>query len=446
MEFAAELADKLYYLWFIVVLGIVVFVHEYGHYIVGRWCGIHAEVFSIGFGKELFAWTDSRGTRWRIGLLPLGGFVKFLGDADGTSSAPDDAALAKMDARTLRHSFHGAAVWRRALAVAAGPVFNFILSVVVFAGLAMWQGQAVPGAKVGSVSQVEGHDFGLRAGDEILSVNGAAVTGLGGLYATAAAMPQPGPLEVTLERDGREITTEIPYVNPPLVGWVAPMSAAMGAGLRENDLITAIDGTPIASFRELQQMVMASQDKSLSVSLLRDGQPREVTLTPVMTDIEDGQGGYVRRPVIGISSGVPIMPELRTPMPWEAASLGVERTWSVIAGSVSGIYHIIAGDVSARNLQGPLGIMQVSGDTARSGLDDLVNLLAVISTAIGFLNLMPVPVLDGGHLVFLGYEAVRGRPPADRWVEYASGLGLAMVLMLMLFATYNDVLRLIGLA
>lgn len=446
MDIIASLADKLYYLSFLFVLGVVIFVHEFGHYIVGRWCGIHAEVFSLGFGKELFHWTDRRGTRWRVGILPLGGYVKFLGDVDGTSTTPDEAALKAMDPKTRAHSFHGAAVWRRALAVAAGPVANFILSIIVFAGLALWIGRGVDGPVVGTVGPVPGYADQLEPGDRLLSVDGRQVGGISELYTIARDMPVPGPLPVTVARGEEVIATELPYPLAPLVGWVSPLSAAMRAGLEEGDVILSADGVPLPAFADLQAAVIGSEGRPLELGVLRDGQEIPVTLTPRMQDIQLADGSFEQRPMIGITGGLPLRGEVETPGPIDALGIGVEGTWRVIEGSVSGIYNIITGTISARNLQGTLGMAQASGESARSGFDDLLNLLAVISTAIGFLNLMPIPVLDGGHLVFLGYEAIRGRPPADRWVEYASGLGLAMVLMLMLFATYNDVLRLIGLA
>lgn len=439
------LGGKLIYLWFIVVLGIVVFVHELGHYLVGRWCGIHAEVFSIGFGRELVGWVDRRGTRWRVGLLPLGGYVKFLGDADGSSKA-DKAALAGMDPARRARSFHGAAVWKRALAVAAGPFFNFALSIVVFAGLGLWFGRAVDSAVVGEVLDVPGYEVGLRPGDRILAVNGTPAARLADLYAAADAMAEPGPMQVVLEREGRRIETEIPFIRPPLIGSVQPFSAAWRAGMQERDLVLALDGVPVPSFEALRRTVLAAEGRELRVTFSRAGEVREAVLVPKVTDVPDGKGGFEKRVLIGVTMDFLVAAELRRPGPLEALADGAGRTWEVITNSVSGLWHILLGEVSATNLQGPIGIAQLSGEMAKLGADRLITLIAVISTAIGLLNLFPIPILDGGHLVFLGIEAVRGKPAGDRWMDYASAVGLAMVLMLMLFATYNDVLRLIGLA
>ncbi|GIX15318.1 MAG: zinc metalloprotease [Paracoccaceae bacterium] len=436
--------DYFIYAWFVVVLGIVVFVHEFGHYYVGRLCGIEAEVFSIGFGRELFGWFDRRGTRWRVAILPLGGYVRFVGDADGASRA-DPEALARMSPELRARSFHGAPVWKRALTVAAGPVFNFLFSIIVFAGLGLWFGQAQDGPVVGSVLEMPGLETGLRPGDRLMEVNGTPVARLGELYAIAERMPEPGPVRVVLERDGRVIETEIPYPLPPIVGSVQPFSAAWRAGLEEGDRILALDGEPVPSFRALREKVLASEGKELKALVQRGEETFQTVLVPRVMDIPDGAGGFEKRVLIGVGIRYVAGPVVERPGPIGAVAIGLDRTWEVIHNSVSGLIHMIRGDVSPSNLQGPLGIAQLSGEMAKLGIDRLVTLIGVISSAIGLLNLFPIPILDGGHLVFLAIEAVRGRPPSERWVEYASAIGLALVLFLMLFATYNDVLRLIGL-
>jgi regulator of sigma E protease len=438
--------NNVIYLWVIVVLGVVVFVHEYGHYIVGRWCGIEAEVFSIGFGRELFGWVDRRGTRWRIGLLPLGGYVRYLGDADGTSTRADPAALARIDPSRQHRTFHGAPVGRRMLAVAAGPVFNFILSIIVFAGLALWFGKPADGPTVGRVTDLPGLATGLKPGDRLLEVNGTPVERLADLYEAAEAMPTPGPMSAVVERDGQRLALTLPYMLPPYIGSVQPFSAAWRAGLEEGDLILAVEGRPVAAFEEMRRIVMAAEGRELRFTYQRGSDVRTAVLVPKVMDVPDNEGGFEKRVLIGVGLNYLVGSEVVRPGPIEAVGDGVARTWEVIASSISGIVHMIRGDVSPSNLQGPLGIAQLSGEMARLGMDRLVSLIAVISTAIGLLNLFPIPVLDGGQLVFLGIEAVRGRPAGDRWMEYASAVGLAMVLLLMLFATYNDVLRLIGLA
>ncbi|MEM9048186.1 MAG: RIP metalloprotease RseP [Pseudomonadota bacterium] len=437
-------SEYFIYLWFIAVLGIVVFVHELGHYLVGRWCGIDAEVFSVGFGRELFAWVDKRGTRWRVGLLPLGGYVKYLGDADGASRADPDA-LARMDPAIRARSFHGATVWRRALAVAAGPVFNFVFSILVFAGLGLWFGTAQDDPIVGNVFDHPGYVTGLQTGDRLISVNGEPIERLSSLYGLANEMDAAAPMSVVLERDGTRIETEIAYVLPPLVGSVQPFSAAWRAGLEEGDLILSIDGQAVPSFAALRETVLASEGQELAVQYQRGDAIRDAVMVPKITDIPDGQGGFEKRVLIGVGIKYVASAVIERPGPIEAIGIGIDRTWSVITNSISGLIHIIRGDVSATNLQGPIGIAHLSGEMAKMGIDRLITLIALISSAIGLLNLFPIPVLDGGHLLFLGIEAVRGRPPSERWVEYASAVGLALVLLLMLFATYNDVLRLFGL-
>lgn len=446
MEAAYSFVSEYFiYLWFVVVLGIVVFVHEYGHYIVGRWVGIDAEVFSIGFGRELFGWVDRRGTRWRVGLLPLGGYVKYVGDGEASSTTPDPEKLRKMDPATRARSFHGAAVWRRMLAVAAGPVFNFIFSIVVFAGLGLWMGQAQEGPVVGQVTELPGHEVGLREGDRLIEVEGQPVERLGQLYTIANEMAQAAPMEVVLERDGETIETTIPFVLKPMVGSVQPFSAAWRAGLEEGDLILTIDGAPVPSFTALRDTVLASEGEELRITYQRGAQTYDATLVPKISDIPDGEGGFEKRVLIGVGIQYVAGAVVERPGPVEALGIGVSRTWDVVYNSVSGLAHIISGEVSPTNLQGPIGIAHLSGEMAKLGLDRLITLIALISSAIGLLNLFPIPILDGGHLVFLTIEGVRGRPAGERWVEYASAVGLAMILLLMLFATYNDVLRLFGL-
>lgn len=442
MEFIQYLFSSWYVLpAFFFVLGIVVFVHEYGHYIVGRWCGIHAEVFSIGFGKELLSWVDKRGTRWRIGLLPLGGYVKYLGDADAASK-PDQAQLAAMDQDTRDRSFHGAAVWKRMLSVVAGPVFNFMLSIVVFSGLALWEGRYVDEPVLGNVVSLKNYDIGLQSGDRILAANGTSVESLRDVFRIADEMPEPGPMDIRVQRGDDDIVVTTPFLRVPLISRVAPRSAALDAGVKPGDLILKVDDQPIQEFDQLVATVQAAEGRALDLQVLRDGQTLNFEMTPQVTAIQLPDGGFEERAMIGVVIGRVLEPAIVTPGPVQAVETGILATWRVISGSISGIVHMFSGAISATNIQGPLGIAMVSGDMAAEGFDSLINLMAVISTAIGLINLFPIPILDGGQLVFLSIEGLRGRPLGERWVEFASAFGLALVLLLMLFATYNDVMRL----
>ncbi len=420
---------------FLAVLGVVVFVHEYGHYIVGRWCGIHAQVFSIGFGKELYAWTDSRGTRWRIGALPLGGYVKFLGDADATSSEVDEETMARLSDEERARSFPGAALWRRAATVAAGPAFNFLLSIVIFAGMAMAIGVAEDRPVIGEVIEADGYAMPLLPGDEVISVDGRPVSDFAELVEAYAEVPGDRH-EVVVERGGRRLTLETGPLMPPLVGGVSPGGPADKAGLRAGDAILAVDGVPIRDFRELQDAVRAAGER-LTLTIRRGAETFETELEPAISPVPT-RDGVEMRPLIGVTATALAGPRARIPGPIEAVGIGVSRTWSVIDSSLSYLAAMIAGEADTSSLGGPIRIASMSGDAAEAGLASFIGMIGLLSTSIGLINLFPIPVLDGGHLVFYAIEALRGRPLGDRVVEAATGLGLGLVILLMVFVTYND--------
>ncbi|MEM9228598.1 MAG: RIP metalloprotease RseP [Pseudomonadota bacterium] len=426
---------------FIIVLGVVVFVHEYGHYIVGRWCGIHADTFSLGFGPVLTSWVDKRGTKWQVAALPLGGYVKFLGDADGSSRA-DPEALAGLSAEEHARSFPGASVGRRSLTVAAGPFANFILSMLIFGGIAMWSGVGTDRPVIGQIMDLPGEEVDLREGDLVLEVNGAAITTFAEIYTIANDMPEAAPLDLLIEREGQRQQVTIPYPLPPAVFNVEPLSAASVAGLKPGDLIRAAAGTPLHSFGDLRDAVTSSGGETISLDVQRGTELIQLTITPRETERMTPDGTIETRVMIGVAGDALVFPQTTTPAPWTALWIGAQRVVEVITMSLTGIGHIIMGNLGADNLQGPLGIAQISGESASQGAGNLISLIAVISTAIGMLNLFPIPVLDGGHLLMFGYEALRGRPPAEAVMRVAMTLGLGMVLLLMVFATYNDLMRL----
>lgn len=428
---------------FVVVLGIVVFVHEYGHYIVARWCGIRSEVFSLGFGPVIWSRRDKRGTLWQVAALPLGGYVKFLGDSDGSSRA-DPASLSRMTTAERAESFHGASVGRRMLTVLAGPVFNFILTVVVFAGLILWQGVPMERPVLGEIQPLPNAEQPLRAGDVVLEVNGSPVEEFRDIYEAVAEMPAPGPMTFTVERDGERLSLEAPYALPPVVSGVEPLSPASEAGLRPGDVILSADGRPLDAFEELRQTVLASGGRSIPLEVWRMGETLTLPIAPIERDTQDGEGGFERRVMIGVAGAALYVPAVETPAPWTAVGLGVARMADVIVQSLDGMRHILTGALGAENLQGPLGIAQISGETASQGLVSFITLIGVISTAIGLLNLFPIPVLDGGHFVAFLIEALRGRPPSERAMQVAMSIGLGLILLLMVFATYNDIIRLVS--
>ncbi|MFN4277638.1 MAG: RIP metalloprotease RseP [Ferrovibrio sp.] len=367
MDFIASLAG--YVVPFVVVLTIIVFIHELGHYWVARRCGVRVEVFSIGFGPELFGWNDKHDTRWKISAIPLGGYVKFFGDADATSSA-DNGAVATMTAAERKVSFHHQRLRNRMAIVAAGPVANFIFAIFIYAALFSLIGQ--------------------------------------------------------------------PFT-PPVVGDVVQGSAAEAAGLRAGDRIQSADGTGIQRFEELRSYVALRAETPIALTVLRDGGEIALTVVPSRVDVADGMGGTQRVGQIGIrTTGIDFVRH----DPATAIVQAVRETWQVVANTFTYLGRIIQGRESGDQLSGPLGIAKMSGDVAKNGWLGLVSLMATLSVAIGLINLFPVPMLDGGHLMFYAVEAVRGRPLGERAQEYGFRIGFALVMSLFLFATWNDLNRL----
>lgn len=380
MEFAASLwnAGQFvlgYLLPFLFVLTIVVFVHELGHFLVGRWCGVDVKTFSIGFGRELFGFNDRHGTRWRFALIPLGGYVKFSGDADA-ASAPDDAAVNRMSAQERARSFPAQSLGERAAIVAAGPIANFLLAILIFAGSAFFFGKQVL----------------------------------------------------------------IPRVDAVVAG-----SAAEKAGLKAGDIVIAIDGQRVTSFSDMQRIVSTRPDERLEVQVERDGGTVTLPVTPALTEMKT-QLGIQRIGVIGVKASP-------RPEDWqtqrfgllESTKAGFVETWFVVTRTYDYIAKLVTGRESTDQLSGPIRIAQVSGIVASNGgLLGLINLAAILSVSIGLMNLVPVPMLDGGHLLFYVYEALRGRPLSPRAQEIGFRVGLALVLMLMLFVTWNDIVHVRG--
>lgn len=361
---------------FLFVLTLVVFVHELGHFLVGRWCGVDVKTFSIGFGRELFGFDDRHGTRWRFSLIPLGGYVKFSGDAD-VSSAPDDEAVSRMTPQERARSFPAQSIGERAAIVAAGPIANFMLAILIFAGSA------------------------FIFGKQVLA----------------------------------------PRVNEIVAG-----SAADRAGLKAGDLVIAIDGQPIHSFADMQRIVSTRPGETLSVTVTRAGDAVTLPVTPALVEM-DSPLGKQRIGVIGVKASS--RPEDWTTQRFglaDSVKQGFTESWFIVTQTYDYVAKLVRGRASTDQLSGPIRIAQVSGAVAHNaGLLGLINLAAILSVSIGLMNLLPVPMLDGGHLLFYLYEAVRGRPLSPRAQEIGFRLGLALVLMLMLFVTWNDVVHVKGL-
>ena len=362
---------------FLLVLTPVVFIHELGHFLVARWCGVKVKDFSIGFGREIFGFYDRYGTRWRFAWLPLGGYVKFLDD-ENAASGPSREALERLAPSEREGAFQTKPLAARAAIVAAGPIANFLLAIAIYSLMFMFIGE------------------------------------------------QP---------------------TPPRVGTLVPNMPAAGAGFKPGDLIVRIDGESIESFTDILRIVSSSANRPLTFEVDRGGSLVRLQATPELQESTDRFGNKFKRGVIGITA--PATPaegvEAKRYGPAEAVVRAVRKTYTIIAGSLSGIYDIIMRRMSADQMRGPLGIAEISGQVATLGPVALLQFVAFISVAIGFINLFPVPVLDGGHLLFYAIEAVRRRPLSERAQEIGLRIGLALVLLLFIFVTFNDILRLTGL-
>jgi regulator of sigma E protease len=362
-----------YVIPFLFVLTIVVFFHELGHFLVARWAGVKVLTFSLGFGPELFGFNDRHGTRWKVSAIPLGGYVKFFGD-ESEASTPSADALKTMTEAERKVSFHGQKVGPRAAIVAAGPIANFILAIVIFAALFTFFGKPSQTARVDSVQE---------------------------------------------------------------------NSAAAAAGFKPGDIVTAINGSAIDSFTDMQRFVSTQAGVPLVFTVKRGDAVVSLTGTPQLREMKDAFGNVHRIGVLGITRSTHPGDTVTQPVnPATAVWLGVKETWFVVDRTVAYIGGIFAGRESADQVGGPIRIAQISGQVATIGLAALIHLAAVLSVSIGLLNLFPVPLLDGGHLLFYAIEAIRGKPLSERSQELGFRVGLALVLMLMLFATYNDILHL----
>ncbi|WP_137178602.1 RIP metalloprotease RseP [Roseomonas sp. AR75] len=341
---------------FVVVLGVLVFIHELGHYLAARWRGVHVERFAVGFGRPLASWVDKRGTQWRIGWIPLGGYVKM----HGQETAEEASAEVQAGWRE-GETFHEKSVGDRAIVVAAGPIANFALAAVLF----------------------------------------------GILFATVG--------------EPRSTT---------MVGTVRENSAAARAGLAPGDQIIALDGNPVSRFEQVQRHIQPRAGTPVAITVLRDGQERVLTATP------EGSGS------VGIL-GVGATPsEFERLDPLSAAWAGVAQTWDVSVQTLSAVWQMITGARGTDDLGGPLGIGKIAGDAAALGVASLISFMAVLSVNLALINLFPIPILDGGHLVFYAAEAIRGRPLPPRAQEFGYRAGFALLITLFVFATWNDLTNL----
>lgn len=375
MEFLTSAFDLVwgYVLPFLFVLSIVVFFHELGHFLVARWCGVRIDAFSVGFGRELLGRYDKHGTRWRLSLIPLGGYVKFSGD-DNAASIPDRERVAAMSEEERAGAFAAKSVWQRAAVVAAGPFANFILAIAIFAFIFMLFGRVVIA---------------------------------------------------------------------PVVDTVNAGSAAEAAGIQPGDQVLTVDNKEIATFSDLQRIVSASADVPLVLDVDRNGSVVTLTVTPKYTEITDRFGNVQRVGLLGVGRS-PKQEDLirQTFGPVEAVMEGTTETAYIAGRTLDYIWGVLTGREAADQLGGPIRVAQISGQVATEGILPLLSLAAVLSISIGLINLMPIPMLDGGHLVYYFAEIVRGKPLSDKVQDMGFRIGIGLVLLLMVFATWNDVVHL----
>ena len=352
---------------FLAVIGPLVTVHELGHYWVARWCGVHSETFSIGFGRKIFGWRDKRGTEWKVGWLPLGGYVQFLGDRDAVSQPSAD--WEKLPEAQRDRSFPGQTVWKRAAIVVAGPVTNFLFAILIFAGFAM----------------------------------------IAGVSST-----------------------------PPTVGQVMPNSAAAAADLRAGDRIVSIDGRAMATFQDIPMSVAHTLGEPVALVVERGTSRIDIILSPRLISEKDRFGNDFRRAVIGIMPGQPVY---ATKGAFAALGYAADETWGIVRQTGEVLGQLVTGNRSVEDMGGPLQIAQVSGQMASLGPEALIAFTALISINLGFINLLPLPMLDGGHLLFYAYEAARRKPASVQVQEWAFRFGFVAIVTLMIVVTFNDLGR-----
>ena len=425
---------------FVLCLSVIVFVHEFGHYFIGKISGIHAEVFSIGFGPVIISSYDKRGTKWQLAAFPLGGYVKFLGDKNPASS-PDPEIDKRDEQNLLRKSMHGAPLWARFITVAAGPLFNFIFSGLIFFLIFMDQGMTKLPLTVDKTFDTP-YEQKFEKGDVVRSVNGLKIKNdlkklneqLGGVFANE-------PLTYVVERNGILITLENIIQNPPRISQVLPKSSAISAGLEKGDLILSLNSREIKNFNEIKDFVEASQGEGFIVEYWREGLVYETRLTPQIVDVPIETGGFERIYRVGIVSDYfPFQPAMtKQSISWAFLS-SIKSIYLIMEGSVKGLYHIVFGNISSCNLSGPISIAETSGQMVKQGSLNYLWFIAVLSTAIGMINLFPIPVLDGGHLMFFTVEALIGRKPNQKIVNTFMALGFVLLVGLMLFSVLNDFL------
>lgn len=458
MEFLNPLWN--YVLPFLVILTLLVFVHEMGHYYVARRAGVRVETFSIGFGPELFGWTDTHGTRWRFAAIPLGGYVKMFGETDRELDA--DGGEIGLTSADKAVSFQHKRLGQRAAIVFAGPFINYLFAILVLGILFATAGQSFSPSIIGSVTAgAAAQKAGLRTGDKIVEVAGREVERFEEVIQALGIRPGQR-VPMVIERDGQRRGIDIdvgvrmitdkrgnqspfgelgagPFV-PPVVGRVVAKSAAEEAGLQPGDVFVKLKGQPIETFEDVRKIVTANAEVPLDLVVRRGESEVSLVVTPKWQTGKGKDGTVVK--VGGLIGVSPQAAFRRQHGVGDAFVQAVRETYGLTIATFTAVGQMIAGTRSTRDLSGPLRIAEISGDMAQNGLYNFFWFLGVLSLHLCMINLLPVPMLDGGHLLFYGFEALRGKPLGQRAQEYGFRIGLALVITLMVFATWNDLVHL----
>jgi regulator of sigma E protease len=449
-----------YLLPFLFVLGAVMIVHEGGHFLVARYFGITVEVFSIGVGPEIVGRVDRRGTKWRLAWIPFLAYVKFKGDENG-ASMPRKEALATLTPEQAAGNFHVAPLYQRAAVVFAGPLGNLILALIIFIFWFMLVGKPIAEPRVMSVEpNSPAEQAGIKAGDIIREMNDRKIESIIGDVERTMVRNGDQPMTVVVERDGKLLPLKIAprmgdmkmrgntiKIGRLGVSWalaqvgVLKDGAAEQAGLKDNDVIVQIDDTPIPGFQTVEDIVRKSPDKPLQIIVKRNGERLTLTATPKREEEKDKSGNIKAIGKLGVSDKADITVVYQTYGVFESATRGFSETKWWIEEPFIFISKLIEGTASSDQVGSVISIAEISHDVASVDWVGLFSLLAIISIQIGVLNLFPIPILDGGHLLFYGIEAIRGRPLSERAMDISFRIGISFMIMLMLLAVGNDVIH-----
>jgi regulator of sigma E protease len=441
--------------YFVLVLTLLVFVHEFGHYWVGRRFGIHAEVFSIGFGPELLGWTDRHGTRWKISAVPLGGYVKFLGDNDASSATPSDQSLS---ADQQRRAFFTQPLYARAAVVLGGPLANLLFALLLLTAVFYVAGEPYSPAIVAVQADGPAAQAGLRTGDQMLRLNGQRVDRFEDIQDTQF-LYLAKPMTVEYRRGDALLRGEIlptfcertdKYGNKirfgelgidqlirPVVGGFVANSPAEAAGLKIGDLLLEIDGKPVEHFTRIPELIGNRAGHPVTVKYDRDGRRYETTVTPEADQVTDCTGkektvGRLRIRPAGVT-------EFRSHDIGGSVLAGVRQIWGMTTMFYTSMAQIVTATRPVDELGGPIRIAKAAGEASYGGWIGILNLVIALSVVLGVFNLLPVPMLDGGHLAMYLYEAIRGRPLGLKAQELGLKVGFALVVGMALIATFNDI-------